>query len=111
MRKAHPETRYTTVNDVQIAYQVTGDGPTDLLVFLNLGNSCEVLWDVPAYVDFLDRLASFTRLILFDRRGVGVSDALPHNAIPTWETLAEDAGAVLDAVGSERAAILAVSEC
>jgi class 3 adenylate cyclase len=93
-----------------VAYQVLGDGPRDLLVFNSLGNNIEVAWLVPELSEFFTRLASFSRLIIFDRRGVGASDAVPRNAIPTWEDFTEDAGAVLDAVGSQQTAIVAVLE-
>ena len=65
-----------------------------------LGLHVEFTWMTPEVAEFSARLASVSRLISFDRRGVGASDALPRNAIPTWEDFTEDAGAVLDAVGS-----------
>jgi len=99
-----PETRYTRLGDADIAYQVVGDGPLDLL-YCRGTQHLEVLWEHPASVDFLRSLASFSRLILFDRRGWGASDPFPDGAMPTWEGWAEDIAAVLDAVGSERAAL------
>jgi class 3 adenylate cyclase len=102
-----PETRYVAVGDAQVAYQVVGDGPIDLLYFAGLGTHIDLLWDYPPSVKFYSGLASFSRLILFDRRGTGASDAVPHSAIPTWEAWSEDIRAVLDAAGSDRAAIFA----
>jgi class 3 adenylate cyclase/pimeloyl-ACP methyl ester carboxylesterase len=102
-----PETRYVAVGDADVAYQVLGDAPSDLLYFPGLGSHVETYWDDPVYADFLRRLASLRRVILFDRRGTGASDGVPRNAIPTWEEWTEDIGAVLDAVGSERTSILA----
>jgi class 3 adenylate cyclase len=101
-----PETRWVTVGDADVAYQVVGEGPFDLLYFNGLGSHIEYIWDDPSTAEFLRTLASFSRVILFDRRGTGASDAVPHAAIPTWEEWTEDIGAVLDAVGSERAAIM-----
>jgi pimeloyl-ACP methyl ester carboxylesterase len=105
-----PETRYVTVGDGDVAYQVIGDGPVDLLYFYGLGSHIEVFWYVPEFVEFLRRLASFSRLIFFDRRGTGASDGVPRNAIPTWEEWTEDLLAVLDAAGSQQAAILAAAD-
>ncbi len=96
-----PETRYVRMGDADIAYQVVGDGPLDL-VYCRGTQHLEVLWDHPASADFLRSLASFSRLILFDRRGWGASDPFPDGAMPTWEGWAEDIDAVLDAVGAER---------
>jgi class 3 adenylate cyclase/alpha-beta hydrolase superfamily lysophospholipase len=104
------ETQYVSVGDADVAYQVLGDGPPDLLVFNGLGGHLELAWQVPNQSEFFTRLASLGRLILFDRRGTGMSDGVPRDAIPTWEDLAEDAGTVLDAVGSTRAVILAQAE-
>jgi class 3 adenylate cyclase/pimeloyl-ACP methyl ester carboxylesterase len=102
-----PETRYVAVGDADVAYQVIGDGEIDLLYCYGLGSHLEMFWEVPETADYLERLASFSRLIFFDRRGTGASDGIARNAIPTWEEWTEDVIAVLDAVGSERAAILA----
>jgi class 3 adenylate cyclase len=99
------ETRYVEVGDADVAYRVMGDGPLDLVYCYGIGSHVEVWQEVPAADEFFRRLASFSRLIFFDRRGVGASDGVPRNAIPTWEESAEDLGAVLDAVGSSQAAI------
>jgi class 3 adenylate cyclase/pimeloyl-ACP methyl ester carboxylesterase len=104
-----PETRYVAIGDADVAYQVLGTGPRDLLYFYGLGSHIDFLWDGPA-AEFMRRLASFSRLILFDRRGTGASHGVSAGATPTWEEWTEDLGAVLDAAASERAAILAVSD-
>jgi pimeloyl-ACP methyl ester carboxylesterase len=102
-----PETKYVPVGDANVAYQVLGDGPLDLLFCHGLGSHIEVGWQDPSDAEFLSRLASFSRLIFFDRRGTGASDGVPRNAIPTWEEWTEDMTAVLHATGSNRTAILA----
>jgi class 3 adenylate cyclase/alpha-beta hydrolase superfamily lysophospholipase len=98
------------VSDSDVAYQVIGDGPTDLLYFHGLGSHFEHFWDMPVYAEFLSRLASFSRLILFDRRGTGGSDRLPNKLFPTWEEWTDDVGAVLDAAGSSRTAVFAAGD-
>jgi len=98
--------KYVAVGDADVAYQVVGDGPFDIVYFAGM-LELNVAWDYPPYADFLTRLRSNGRLILFDRRGIGVSDQAPGGAIPTWEHWTEDVQAVLDAVGSEQAAICA----
>jgi class 3 adenylate cyclase/pimeloyl-ACP methyl ester carboxylesterase len=95
------------VGDADVAYQIVGDGPIDLLYFFSLGCHIELFWDTPAVAETLRRLASFSRLIIFDCRGTGSSDKLPGNAISTWEEVAVDIEAVLDAAGSTHTAILA----
>jgi class 3 adenylate cyclase len=102
-----PHTRYVTVGDADVAYQVLGEGPIDLLYFYGLGNHIDLGWDIPAAAELNEGLASFSRLIMFDRRGTGASDAVANSAIPTWEQWTDDILGVLDEVGSERAAILA----
>src|SRR5947209_17234397 len=102
-----PDTHYVAVGDADVAYHVLGEGPPDLLYFYGLGSHIELWWESSAVAGFLTRLASFSRLIAFDRRGAGASDGVPRNAIPTWEQWTEDAAAVLDAAGSTRTAILA----
>jgi class 3 adenylate cyclase/pimeloyl-ACP methyl ester carboxylesterase len=105
-----PETRYVAVGDADVAYQVLGAGGVDLLYCYGAGSHIEWFWEIPSIAEFFLRLSSFSRLIIFDRRGTGASDGVPHNAIPTWEQWAEDMGAVLDAAGSKKAAILASLE-
>jgi class 3 adenylate cyclase len=95
------------VGDADVAYQVLGEGPLDLLFCYGLGSHIEFNWQIPTVAEFYDRLATFSRLIIFDRRGTGASDGVPRNAVPTLEEWTEDMAAVLDAAGSERAAILA----
>jgi class 3 adenylate cyclase len=97
-----PEVRYARSGDVAIAYQVVGDGPVDLVFTPFLGNVRHA-WDLPLYVRFFEQLASFSRLILFDKRGTGLSD---RPRVLTLETQMDDIRAVLDAVGSKRAALL-----
>jgi class 3 adenylate cyclase len=97
-----PDTRYTRSGDVHIAYQVVGDGPPDL-VFAPFLLSMVFAWLHPLFVDFFERLASFSRLILFDKRGTGASDR--PRTLPSLEAQMDDVRAVLDAVGSEQAAL------
>ena len=79
------ETRYVAVGDADVAYQVLSDGPVDLLFCYGLGSHIEVNRQIPTVAEFNDRLARFSRLITFDRRGLGASDGVPRNAVPTWE--------------------------
>src|SRR5689334_10465707 len=101
-------TRYARSGDVNIAYQVIGDGPFDLVFVMGWVSHLEYFWAEPSFARFLRRLASFSRLILFDKRGTGLSDRV--TALPTLETRMDDVRAVMDAVGSERAALLGISE-
>ncbi len=105
---AVPETRYAKSGDVHIAYQVLGDGPIDLLFVPGFVSNVEATWQHPVRAAFFRRLASFSRLILFDKRGTGMSDRTSQ--IFTLEQRMEDVNAVLDAVGSERAALFGTSE-
>ena len=102
-----PETKYLAVGDADVAYQVLGEGPSDLLFFNGLGSHLEMAWQNPDIAAFLRQLASLRRLIVFDRRGTGASDGVPRNAIPTWEEWTEDIESVLNEVGSKRSSILA----
>jgi class 3 adenylate cyclase len=104
-----PETRYVSVGDADVAYQVVGDGPLDLVYHHGLCH-LDLQWDVAPESAFNQRLASFSRLILFDRRGSGASGRVAHAGLPTWEEWSQDLLAVLDAAGSERAAIFAEAE-
>src|SRR5918999_1457689 len=103
-----PETRYARAGDVSIAYQVIGDGPTDLVLVPGFATHIEIAWEAPPYGQFLERLASFSRLIVFDKRGTGLSD--PVTDVPTLEERIDDVRAVMDAAGSERAALFGISE-
>src|SRR6476660_2612653 len=102
------ETRYAKGDGVNVAYQVIGDGPVDLVYVPGFVSHVEVAWEEPRLARFLGRLASFARLIVFDKRGTGMSDPVPDP--PSMDERMDDIGAVMDAVGSERAAIFGVSE-
>jgi class 3 adenylate cyclase len=101
-----PETRFTTLGGDRIAYQVMGEGPVDLLYVATSGECLDLRFDYPASADFWRRLASFTRLILFDRRGTGASDGISYEGLPPWEQWADDVRAVLDVAGSEQTVVL-----
>ncbi len=101
------QTRYAEVGDADVAYQVVGEGPVDLLYFYGIGSHLELLRLTPGWNEFLDRLNTFARVILFDRRGTGASDGVPRTAIPSVEDWTEDILAVLDAVEAEQVAIIA----
>jgi class 3 adenylate cyclase len=105
-----PETRYAKSGDVHIAYQVTGDGPLDLVWIHGWISHLEYAWEYPPFVHCLRRLGAFTRLIRLDKRGTGLSDRVSIAELPTLEQRMDDVRAVLDAVGSERAALLGASE-
>ena len=107
---ARPETRYARSGDLNIAYQVVGDGPLDLVYVPGWVSNVELAWDDPAMAHLLDRLSSFSRLILFDKRGTGLSDRVSNDELPTLEQRMDDVRAVLEAVGSERAALFGHSE-
>jgi pimeloyl-ACP methyl ester carboxylesterase len=103
-----PKTRYALSGDVHIAYQVVGDGPIDLVFVPGWITHLEYGWQHPRVAHFLRRLASFSRLILFDKRGTGLSDRVPE--YPTLQDRMDDVRAVMEAVGSERAAVFGMSE-
>ncbi len=105
-----PETRFASAGDVNIAYQVIGEGPVDLVWAWGLTSNIEVFWEEPSYAAFLRRLAEFARVLLFDRRGCGASDRHGGTVTATLEERMEDVLAVLDAVGSERASVFGISE-
>jgi TolB-like protein/serine/threonine protein kinase/Tfp pilus assembly protein PilF/class 3 adenylate cyclase/alpha-beta hydrolase superfamily lysophospholipase len=107
---ARPETRYAKSGEVNIAYQVVGSGPVDLVYVMGWVTNLDYFWEEPSYARFLNRLASFSRLILFDKRGTGLSDRVHESELPTLEQRMDDVRAVMDAVGSERASLLGVSE-
>ena len=100
--------QYARSGDVNIAYQLCGTGPVDLVFVMGWVSHLEYFWKEPSFARFLGRLASFSRLILFDKRGTGLSD--PVTRLPTLEQRMDDVRAVLDAVGSRRAVLLGVSE-
>jgi pimeloyl-ACP methyl ester carboxylesterase len=103
-----PATQYAKSGDTTIAYQVVGDGPMDLVIVLGFATHLELQWEGAPFARFCERLGSFSRLMIFDKRGTGLSD--PVTEVPTFETRVDDIRAVLDAVGSERAALFGVSE-
>jgi pimeloyl-ACP methyl ester carboxylesterase len=105
-----PETRYTKSGDYNIAYQVVGEGDLDLLWIPGFVSNVELAWEEPSLARYLNRLARFSRLILFDKRGTGLSDRVPRDELPSLEERMDDVLAVLDAAGSERAAVLGHSE-
>jgi class 3 adenylate cyclase len=105
-----PETRYTKSGDINIAYQVVGEGPLDLVYVPGWISNVELMWEEPGHARLLRRLASFSRVILFDKRGTGLSDSVPVDRLPTLEERMDDVRAVMDAAGSERAAIFGSSE-
>jgi pimeloyl-ACP methyl ester carboxylesterase/DNA-binding CsgD family transcriptional regulator len=98
-----PATNYAKSGDVNIAYQTVGQGPLDLVLVPGWVSNVDVAWEEPRHAYFLRRLGSFSRLILFDRRGTGLSDR--GAAVPTLEERMDDVRAVMDAVGTQRAAL------
>ena len=105
-----PRTQYAKSGRAHIAYQVLGEGPLDLVLVHGWVSHLELLWEQPAAARSLRRLASFSRLILFDKRGTGLSDPVPVDQLPTLEQRMDDVRAVMDAAGSERAALMGTSE-
>ena len=103
-----PRTRYARSGDTSIAYQVLGDGPIDLVFVMGWVSHLDYFWAEPDFARFLARLASFSRLILFDKRGTGLSDRVSE--LPSLEQRMDDVRAVMEAAGSTRAALLGVSE-
>lgn len=103
-----PETRYARSGEVGIAYQVFGEGQLDLVLAFPFLSHLDLMWESPALSHFLRRLGSFARVLVFDRRGVGLSDPVARPA--TLEERMDDVRAVMDAAGSERAALLGMSE-
>jgi len=100
-----PDTQYAALGDDVIAYQVFGKGDVDLLYVPATGDCIDLRWDWEPYADFLSWLGDRARVISFDRRGSGASDTASGETLPTWEQWADDARAVLDAAGSERAVV------
>jgi pimeloyl-ACP methyl ester carboxylesterase len=105
-----PRTRFARSGRYSIAYQVVGEGPFDLLYIPGFVSNVELAWQEPRLARFLGGLAAFSRLIAFDKRGTGLSDRVSLDELPTLEERLEDVVAVLDAVGSERAALVSHSE-
>ena len=103
-----PDTRYARSGGLNVAYQVSGDGPFDLVFVPGYVTHLELHWEMPSFVPVLERLGSFSRLIRFDKRGTGMSDRV--SGAPTLESRMDDVRAVMDAVGSPRAAFYGLSE-
>jgi pimeloyl-ACP methyl ester carboxylesterase len=105
-----PVTHYAKSGNASIAYQVIGEGPFDLVYVSGWISNIELMWEEPSHARFLNRLASFSRLLLIDKRGTGLSDRVAESELPTLEQRMDDVRAVMDAVGSARAALLGHSE-
>jgi class 3 adenylate cyclase len=101
-----PDTQYARVDKERVAYQVVGEGPLDLVMSAGTYGSIDLDWEDPMVAGMYRRMAAFSRLIRFDRRGSGASDPLPLDALPSWESYIDEVVAVMEAVGSERAAIM-----
>jgi class 3 adenylate cyclase len=108
MTDVAPPIRYAKAGEVSIAYRVVGEGPLDVIWVPGLFSNLEIEWDNPFYVRLYRRLASFSRLVIFDKRGMGLSDR--NVGAPSLEQRMDDVRAVMDAAGSERAALIGVSE-
>ena len=104
------KTQYTRSGNVHIAYQVNGQGPLDIVYVPGWVSHVELAWEEPTLAQFLNRLASFARLITFDKRGTGLSDRVADDRLPTPEERMDDICVVMDAVGSKRAAFFGFSE-
>jgi pimeloyl-ACP methyl ester carboxylesterase len=103
-------TKYAKSGNVNIAYQVIGDGPRDLVYVPGWVSNVELMWDDPVLASILRRLSTFSRVILFDKRGTGMSDPVPETDLPGLEERMDDVRAVMDAVGSEKATLMGHSE-
>jgi pimeloyl-ACP methyl ester carboxylesterase len=105
-----PAVHYARSGDVNVAYQVLGSGPVDLVFVMGWVSHLEYFWNEPSFARFLGRLASISRLILFDKRGTGLSDPVPTSQLPSLEQRMDDVRAVMEAAGSHKAVLLGVSE-
>ncbi len=105
-----PETRYAKAGDLSIAYHVFGDGPVDIVLIPGLASHIEMLWELPQWRRFVDRIRQYGRFIVFDKRGTGLSDPMPPRVPPTLEQRMDDVTAVMDAAGSRKALIFGLSE-
>jgi class 3 adenylate cyclase len=103
-------TRFAKRGDVHLAYQAVGSGPLDILFVDTWVHHVEAVWDFPDFARFLRRLGSFGRLIHFDRRGTGLSDPVPLDALPDFDTQVDDVVTILDAAGSEEAAVIGTND-
>jgi pimeloyl-ACP methyl ester carboxylesterase len=107
MADTMPAIRYARSGDVHVAYQVVGDGPIDIAFVEGFITNRHVMWEEPSYRRFIERLGSFARVILFDKRGMGLSDRVQAG---TLDERMDDVRAVMDAAGSDRAALIGESE-
>src|SRR5215471_8072764 len=107
MADSMPAIRYARSGEVHVAYQVVGDGPVDIVFVEGSFTNRHIQWEAPLYRRFMERLGSFARVILFDKRGMGLSDRVQAG---TLEERMDDVRAVMDAAGSERAALICESE-
>src|SRR5262245_65870506 len=105
-----PKSHYAKSGNIHIAYQVVGEGPIDLVLIHGWISHLEHQWEDPSLARFLERLASFSRLITFDKRGTGLSDRVAESALPTLEQRMDDVRAVMEAAGCSRAALFGISE-
>jgi len=105
-----PDTQYAKSGDVHVAYQVWGDGPLNLVFVPGWISHVELMWEEPASARFLERLGAFATVAFFDKRGTGLSDPVPVHELPTLEQRMDDARAVMDAAGMEKAALRGISE-
>lgn len=105
-----PRVRYAHSGHVNIAYEVVGSGPIDLVFVMGWVSHLESFWSEPHFARFLNRLSTMARLILFDKRGTGLSDPVPVSQLPSLDERLDDVRAVMDAAGSARAVLLGVSE-
>jgi class 3 adenylate cyclase len=105
-----PEIRFAMSGNVHIAYQVIGDGPVDIVKIPDWISNLELQWENPLYAEFLERLASFSRVLLFDKRGHGLSDRTVDEDLFTLEVRIDDVGAVMDAAGSQEAIIFGAGD-
>ena len=103
-----PNTRYALSGDVNIAFQVMGDGPIDIIMVPGVVSHIEFLHEFPGYTEFLHRLATFARVVTFDKRGQGLSDGI--SGAPSLEQRVDDVRAIMDNIGSQRAVLLGFSE-
>ncbi len=107
---AAPRVCYAHSGNVNIAYQVVGSGPIDIVFVMGWVSHLEYFWNEPSFASFLTRLAAMARVILFDKRGTGLSDPVPISELPTLEQRMADVHAVMEAAGSRRAVLMGVSE-
>jgi pimeloyl-ACP methyl ester carboxylesterase len=105
-----PEVRYARSGEIRIAYQVLGEGDLDLVLVPGWVSNLDILWSIPGCIRLLRGLSSFARVIVFDKRGTGLSDRVSESSLPNLEQRMDDVRAVMDAAGSERAALMGVSE-